>query len=264
MRILNTRRIFRGENKHRYFGFFVGVVLLVGTAGKEPFVSLEIGTVAQQQEGSVFQSKEGAQELSPVEKNMQRAGFVEITALDTSIRVKLIYATADNFTGKLLYRELKKAYLHPIAAAKLKKAQHILKVQRPGCSLIVYDAARPMSVQREMWEQVKGTEFSIYVANPKTGGGLHNYGMAVDVSLVDSSGREVDMGCAVDYFGEKARVDREEALLSAGKLSREAGENRRLLRKVMTDAGFISLRSEWWHFNALPSKEVVGKMNLIE
>ena len=121
-----------------------------------------------------------------------------------------------------------------------------------------------MSVQREMWELVKGTSRHIFVSNPGRGGGLHNYGLAVDVTLCDSSGGFPDMGSAFDYFGEEARGDKEEELVIRGKITPEAFENRQLLRKVMTEAGFIALGSEWWHFNALPRREVIGKWERIE
>ena len=93
-----------------------------------------------------------------------------------------MYTRADNFTGTLLYEDLKEAYLHPDAMKSLKRAQRLLKEQYPGYSLIVYDAARPLSVQQKMWDVVKGTSKYIYVSNPSRGGGLHNYGLAVDIS----------------------------------------------------------------------------------
>ncbi|WP_289760854.1 hypothetical protein [uncultured Duncaniella sp.] len=64
----------------------------------------------------------------------------------------------------------------------------------PGYRLLVKDAARPMSVQRRMFNAVKGTSKANYVANPAKGGGLHNYGLAVDVTIEDAQGNELDMG----------------------------------------------------------------------
>ena len=74
------------------------------------------------------------------------------------------------------------------AAKALLQAQKRLKELYPGYSLIIYDAARPMSVQQKMWNVVKGTSQNIYVSNPARGGGLHNYGLAVDVSIADEKG----------------------------------------------------------------------------
>ena len=90
-----------------------------------------------------------------------------------------MYARADNFVGRVMYRDLQRAYLLPETAAALKKAQVALQKAHPELSLKVYDAARPMSVQQQMWNMVAGTSKSIYVSNPKNGGGLHNYGLAV-------------------------------------------------------------------------------------
>ena len=116
---------------------------------------------------------------------MARQGFVDVRSLDSTIQVSLMYARADNFTGKILYTDLHEAYLHPKAARALVRAQQILKEKHPGLSLKVYDAARPMHIQQKMWNAVAGTPKNIYVSNPRNGGGLHNYGMAVDLTLCD-------------------------------------------------------------------------------
>lgn len=116
---------------------------------------------------------------------MESIGLVDIATLTDDIPVSLMYARDDNFTGKILYKDLSRAYLHPEAARALLKAQAELKKIRPDLSLKVYDAARPMSVQKIMHDAVKGTEQHIYVSNPAKGGGLHNYGLAVDVTLCD-------------------------------------------------------------------------------
>ena len=114
--------------------------------------------------------------------------------LDNSLAVQLMYTQDDNFTGEVLYDNLTEAYLHPDAAYALVKAQRALKELHPSYSLIIYDAARPMSVQKKMWNVVKGTSKYKYVSNPNRGGGLHNYGLAVDISILDSFGQPLPMG----------------------------------------------------------------------
>jgi len=183
------------------------------------------------------------------ELSMERQGMVDVTSADRSIQVSLMYARADNFTGGVLYSDLRRAYLHPKAAAALAKAQAELKRLRPDLSLKVYDAARPMSIQQKMWDKVKGTPKYFYVSNPARGGGLHNYGMAVDITLCRLNGDSIPMGTKIDHMGTAAHIDNEEALVKAGRISREALRNRRLLRRVMRFAGFKPLKTEWWHFN---------------
>ena len=94
-------------------------------------------------------------------------------------------------------------------------------------------------------EQRKRTPQYIYVSNPARGGGLHNYGMAVDISIVDAQGQPLPMGTPVDYLGKEAHITEEEQLVRTGKLTIHELENRRLLRKVMKEAGFRTLPSEW-------------------
>lgn len=182
---------------------------------------------------------------------LEKAGFVDIQTLDSTIQVSLMYARADNFTGKILYQDLTRAYLHPRAAQALVQAQKILKSLRPDLSLKVYDAARPMHIQQTMWNSVAGTSKSIYVSNPRNGGGLHNYGMAVDVTLCNLLGDTLDMGTKIDHLGKEAHIDREAILVEQKTISKAAQANRELLRKVMLQAGFKPLRTEWWHFNLI-------------
>ena len=194
---------------------------------------------------------QGQAAKTKTELSMERQGMVDIHTRDKTIPVSLMYARADNFTGQVLYTDLTRAYLHPKAAAALAKAQRRLKQLRPDLSLKVYDAARPMSIQQRMWDKVKNTSKYFYVSNPARGGGLHNYGMAVDITLCDARGDTLDMGTKIDYMGPAAHIDREDALVKSGRISRRALENRRLLREVMRYAGFKPLRTEWWHFNLI-------------
>ena len=97
-------------------------------------------------------------------------GLKNIREADSTIVIKLMYATPDNFTGEILYSDLKEAYLHEDALQSLLLAQQRLKERHPEYRLIVYDAARPMSVQRKMWNRGKGTPKNIYVSNPAHGG----------------------------------------------------------------------------------------------
>jgi D-alanyl-D-alanine dipeptidase len=192
--------------------------------------------------------------VSGLEAYLQSKGLVNVSELDASIRSDLKYASADNFTKTILYDTLSGIYLHPVAAAKLLKAQKYLKEINPNLSLLVYDAARPLSVQKKMYEAVRNTRYAAYVANPaKTG--LHNYGMAVDLTICDSAGKPLDMGTPFDFFGSAAGINKEEELVQRGILTNRQVNNRKLLRKVMTQAGFSTIRGEWWHFNAVSLSE---------
>lgn len=182
-------------------------------------------------------------------------GLVDISVLDSTIHVHLVYATPDNFMGETVYTGITRAWLHPDAAQKLVTAQRLLKKEHPGLTLVVYDAARPMSVQRKMWRLVRGTDKVNYVSNPSNGGGLHNYGMAVDVTILDPAGEPMPMGTPFDFFGEEAHTNNEEALLASGKITRKEFDNRRLLRRIMKSAGFRTIPYEWWHFNACSRAE---------
>lgn len=193
---------------------------------------------------------------SATAKRMAEQGLVDILSVDSTIQVSLMYARPDNFTGKILYTDLREAYLHPKAAAALARAQQALKKLHPELSLKIYDATRPMSVQQKMWNTVAGTKQQNYVSNPRNGGGMHNYGLAVDITLCKAAtGDTLDMGTKVDFLGSYAHIDDEAGLVAKHIISKEAKRNRELLRKVMSEAGFKPLRTEWWHFNLVSRAE---------
>lgn len=200
---------------------------------------------------------------TPTELHMEEQGMVDVQSVDSTLRVSLMYARADNFTGRVLYDGLHRAYLHPEAARALARAQRALRRRRPDLSLKVYDAARPMSVQQRMWNVVAGTPKHIYVSNPRNGGGLHNYGLAVDITLCNERGDSLPMGTRIDFMGHEAHIDREEQLQRRGVLTPEAVANRRLLREVMAEGGFRPLRTEWWHFNLRSRAEARARYQVI-
>ena len=191
----------------------------------------------------------GAQHPSALEAKLARAGLVDLQTIDSTLCIRLMYAREDNFTGRVLYTHLTRAWLLPEAAHALARAQQLLRREHPGYTLVVFDATRPMSVQARMWKAVEGTQKAIYVSNPAHGGGLHNYGLAVDISIAKVGGDTIPMGTKVDYLGRAAHITDEEVRLKRGTLTPEAVRNRRLLRRVMRQAGFKTLPTEWWHFN---------------
>lgn len=195
---------------------------------------------------------------------LEKMGMKCVGEQDSNIRIHLMYAHPENIFGEAVYAGLTQAWLHPEAMEKLLKAQKLLRIQHPAYTLIVYDAARPMEVQRRMWALVRGTDKTNYVSNPANGGGLHNYGMAVDVSILDGKGNPLPMGSPIDFFGEEAHTNKEADLLRDGKITEQEYENRQLLRQVMRKAGFRTILYEWWHFNACSREEAKGRLPIIE
>ena len=180
-----------------------------------------------------------------------------------NVHTDLRYGSENNFLRKNLYGDFSRCFLHRVAAEKFRRAAPALQETRPGWKLRVFDCLRPRSLQEKLFAAVKGTPSQQYVANPRTGS-IHNYGLAVDLSLEDEHGHEVDMGTAFDDFTPLAQPAQERANLAAGKLSLEQVEHRLLLRKVMTQAGFIQLPIEWWHYDALPKGEVRKNFKIVE
>ncbi len=200
--------------------------------------------------------------LCTAEENGQKK-LVDIQTLNNDILVYLAYSTTNNFMGEDVYGDLETCYLRKEVALKLSLAQTILTNKKKGYHLLVYDGLRPKSVQYKMWELVKGTSKQKYVANPETGS-IHNYGAAVDLTIADENGMPLDMGTPYDYFGDLAQPRYEEKFLKQGLLTTTQINHRKLLRKIMAEAGFLNINIEWWHFNAFTVQEVKQKFDSVE
>ena len=198
------------------------------------------------------------------EQRILSLGLVDVQALDPTIRVHLVYATADNFLGRVLYADIRKAFFLPAMAQKIVAAQQALHQERPDLDLLILDAARPLSVQYQMFHVVAGTPQNRYVANPKKGPGMHNYGAAVDVTLVDHEGNWLPMGSDFDHFGVESHIDNESHLLAVGRITQEEYDNRRLLHRVMRQQGLLPLNSEWWHFSLMSRERARRELKIIE
>ena len=201
---------------------------------------------------------------------MQEYNLVDIRELDSNILVDLKYSTTDNFVGVDMYGDLEAAYLEREFAKMVVRAQQLLQQRHPEYTLLIYDAARPISVQRAMRKCVENTEFEGFVADG-TRGGRHNYGVAVDLTIATLDGTPLDMGADFDNLTAAASVkgtadnsdpatrtvkvyrDYINNLAERGVISYEAAANRILLIEVMHEAGLYPYRREWWHYEEIIS-----------
>lgn len=182
--------------------------------------------------------------------------LVDVATLDTRWKLDVKYATTDNFVGKILYQSAR-CFLREKPAQMLVQAQRWLDANAKGHVLMLKDCYRPVSVQHIMWDAVKGTPKQGYVADPNSKyGSVHNYGCAVDLTLMDARGKEIDMGTPYDFLGKLAEPRHEEEFLAEGKLTKEQIASRHILRDAMVHAGFKTIPNEWWHFNALTGEEL--------
>ncbi|WP_434630259.1 M15 family metallopeptidase [Chromobacterium sp. CV08] len=188
--------------------------------------------------------------------------YVPIADID-GVRLDLRYACADNFVGRDLYGGAVPALLHRRAAERLRLAARELDRLWPGYRLRIFDALRPGRVQRVLWDIVKDTPQRIYVADPARGS-IHSFGMAVDLTLEDERGLELDMGTGFDDFTELAQPQRERQMQADGLLSGPQLANRLLLRGCMERVGFHGIATEWWHFEAAERDWVRAHMRRVE
>ena len=161
--------------------------------------------------------------------------FVRLDEYIPSVDVKLAYYTENNFTHQRLY-DSPVAYLRKGTADKLKKVSE--EVGRKGYRIRVLDAYRPPRVQFQMWEKYPDSRF---VANPHKGFSNHSRGCALDLTLIDEKGNELDMPSAFDEFSPRADRDYSD-------ISKIERANAEYLEQVMIRHGFVSVRYEWWHF----------------
>lgn len=139
----------------------------------------------------------------------------------------------------------------------------------PGYSFLIWDAWRPFALQKELFDTYRVDiikEFHLedkspeeqkkfinkFVANPVRDPVLppaHTTGGALDLTILDKEGRELEMGCGFDDFTDKTRTaffERKEAAEAPN--ADLIRRNRRFLHNLMLEAGFTNLPSEWWHY----------------
>ena len=197
----------------------------------------------------------------PVEFN----GLIDVQSLCPDIYSDLKYTGKDNFMGVQLYKTIKRPYLQPDVAARLVKCQQYLSTIDSSLHLLIYDAARPVSVQKLMWEALDTlplVERGKYVSNPGHRS-LHNLGAAVDITICSKEGVALDMGAGFDEFAEIAYPRLEYHFLKTGELTQKQYENRLLLRRVMKSQYFRQLTTEWWHYNAYSRNVALSKYKVL-
>lgn len=182
--------------------------------------------------------------LSPLWAKAQKRNFVNVKSLSKSFVLDMRYATENNFLKQKLY-PCPECFLREEVALALVEAQK--DFEKMGYKIKIYDCYRPLSIQKKMWKILPGTN---YVANPAKGS-KHNKGVAVDLTLIDKNGKELDMGTEFDFFGKKAHH-------SYTALKKQVLENRKILRETLAKHGFKHIYSEWWHyeFKAMTKEKV--------
>ncbi|MBI1311511.1 serine hydrolase [bacterium] len=166
------------------------------------------------------------------------ADLVELTQLDSTIKLDIRYATTNNFTGAVFYQQ-PRAFMQRPAAQAVVQAHESLKSR--GLGLLIHDAYRPWHVTKMFWDATPD-EFKDFVANPATGS-RHNRGCAVDLTLYDlATGNPIQMVAGYDEFSPRAFP------LYPGGTERQRW-HRDLLRRTMQQSDFTVYEYEWWHFD---------------
>lgn len=155
---------------------------------------------------------------------------------------------------------------------QLDLAAQYLAVERPGCKLHIYDAYRPLAVQRFMIDHELSklaaacglnadtldetsyhsmmAEVLMVWAEPDTNLKCpppHSTGAAVDLTIINEEGELLDMGSVIDAMGEVSLPNY--FVGSSEKQEMSFHANRELLNGAMSRARFRRLPHEWWHFS---------------
>ena len=169
------------------------------------------------------------------ETSVNDSTFVNLKQYSQDFEYDMKYATEDNFLKAKVY-DCAECFLRLKTVNALIDANK--KFLEKGYKIKIFDCYRPLDIQKKMWKIVSNPK---YVADPAKGS-IHNRGGAVDITLIDSLGKELDMGTPFDFFGI-------EASHNYPNVSEEVKQNRILLKTIMTSSGFNSFDSEWWHYN---------------
>ncbi|MFG4004211.1 M15 family metallopeptidase [Flavobacterium aquidurense] len=191
------------------------------------FLSFILSGVAVKAQNEAY-SSETTQEIADTT-------FVNLKDYSSDFIYDMKYATEDNFLKAKVYDCAECLLRYKTVQALIAANKEFMK---QGCKIKLFDCYRPLSIQKKMWEIVSNPK---YVADPKKGS-IHNRGGAVDITLVNTDGTELEMGTAFDFFGIQASHN-------YTKFPVPVKTNRKYLKTVMIKNGFNSFDSEWWHYN---------------
>lgn len=160
--------------------------------------------------------------------------LVEITAPEFNVELDIRYAGGNNFTGAPIYGRAA-CFLNEEATAHLQKAIYL--AGEMGFRFKLFDGFRPTEAVQALWDHTPNPH---YLA-PPWAGSPHSRGAAIDLTLLDENGLELDMGTEFDAMTELSHHG--DTVISA-----QAQRNRALLLGIMTAAGWDCYMNEWWHY----------------
>lgn len=201
---------------------------------------------AEQNKGTTKEhtAKQNTTAASSINKEISDQELVTIRDFLPNIYIDVKYATADNFTGQIIY-DFNEPSLRYGTVKKLMAVQK--ELNGLGYSLKVWDAYRPIEAQMKLWEICPDPA---YVSDPRKGYSGHCRGNTIDVTLVTTDGKEIKMPSGYDEFS--ALADRDYSDVSSA-----AAKNASLLESVMKKHGFKGYQAEWWHYTDTVSYRVV-------
>jgi D-alanyl-D-alanine dipeptidase len=185
-------------------------------------------------EYNINRSLEIIENEKPTTQTIHDSVFVDIKNYSSKFLFDFKYATTDNFLKQKVY-DCEKCLLRYGTLKKMLAAQK--DFEELGYRVILFDCYRPHDVQKKMWAIFPNAS---YVADPAKGS-IHNRGGAIDLTLADQNGKELDMGSAFDHFGKESHHDYDQ-------LTFEVKERRKVLKTIMEKNGLKGIASEWWHY----------------
>tara|TARA_A100001015_G_C14663369_1_gene583925 strand:- start:13 stop:627 length:615 start_codon:yes stop_codon:yes gene_type:complete len=166
--------------------------------------------------------------------------LIKISEKKLDLILDIRYATKNNFTGRQIYNR-DDCYLHPEAFERLTIAIEFAK--KLGLKFKIFDGFRPSDSQKKLWNFYPNKNF----ISPPTKGSPHSRGIALDLTLIDKKGNDLDMGTEFDEFSTLSYH-------GTKYISKQATNNRLLLLGIMTSSGWDFFRNEWWHYQLFKSK----------
>lgn len=148
------------------------------------------------------------------------------------------------------------SFVRASVAHKLALATDVLPT---NIRFLIKEGFRPLHIQQKAFERslqrVRESfgnrdldfliaEASKYVAPP--GVAPHPTGGAIDLTLVDENGTELDLGTVFDEIPQECE---NATFFDATNISEQAVQNRKILARALQSVGFVNYFTEWWHWS---------------
>ena len=195
---------------------------------------------------------------------LDKAGIEKIKIIDCNEELEILNPNEFHLSPMYYRWGFSNSEVIELRSGLIKKLRKAKKKLNKGWNFKIWDGYRTIYTQGLLYEDYKkrlekeNPDWSfdkikkaveVFVSYPSKDPLLpapHNTGGAVDLTLVDENGNEIQMGTDFDEFNTRSYTDN---FSDKTGIKATFHKNRMILKNVLEDVGLVNYHEEWWHFS---------------